>query len=63
MTPPVVRLERVTDTEVAMSGTSPTLEECLPLARLYARFDEWQKGLESRVGSAIASHGALYAGA
>jgi cellulose synthase/poly-beta-1,6-N-acetylglucosamine synthase-like glycosyltransferase len=28
---------------------------------LYARFDEWQKGLESAFGSAVASHGALHA--
>jgi len=45
MTPPVVRLECVTDTEGAMSGSSPTLEECLPLARLYARFDAIAEGL------------------
>lgn len=28
---------------------------------LYTRFDEWQKQLESRIGSTIASHGALHA--
>lgn len=28
---------------------------------LYARFDEWQKSMESRFGSAVASHGALHA--
>lgn len=28
---------------------------------LYARFDEWQKGLESAFGSTVASHGALHA--
>lgn len=28
---------------------------------LYARYDEWQKGLESTFGSAVASHGALHA--
>jgi cellulose synthase/poly-beta-1,6-N-acetylglucosamine synthase-like glycosyltransferase len=28
---------------------------------LYARFDEWQKHLESRIGSTVASHGALHA--
>lgn len=27
---------------------------------LYARFDEWQKAMESRFGSAVASHGALH---
>lgn len=35
-----------------------------PVARgegLYARFDEWQKGLESVFGSAVAAHGALHA--
>jgi cellulose synthase/poly-beta-1,6-N-acetylglucosamine synthase-like glycosyltransferase len=28
---------------------------------LYARFDEWQKGLESDIGSTVAAHGALHA--
>ena len=28
---------------------------------LYSRFDEWQKQMESRIGSTIASHGALHA--
>ncbi|HUH12244.1 MAG TPA: glycosyltransferase family 2 protein [Longimicrobiales bacterium] len=28
---------------------------------LYTRYDEWQKGLESTIGSAVASHGALHA--
>ena len=28
---------------------------------LYVRFDEWQKRLESRLGSTVASHGALHA--
>lgn len=28
---------------------------------LYTRFDEWQKRLESRISSAVASHGALHA--
>jgi cellulose synthase/poly-beta-1,6-N-acetylglucosamine synthase-like glycosyltransferase len=28
---------------------------------LYARFDEWQRGLESAFGSVVASHGALHA--
>lgn len=28
---------------------------------LYTRFDEWQKALESRIGSTVAAHGALHA--
>ena len=57
MTPPAVRLERVTDTDSVMSAAAPTLEDCLPLARLYARFDAIAEGLVR--GDSGAAHRAI----